>query len=58
MSESLVLVCTPPTSVPEVSTRISPLDFSTTSTSGLHSSVTVSTRPRKCLPTTASGSSV
>lgn len=58
MSVSLVLVSTLPTFVPEVSTRISPLDCWTTSTSGLPSSETVSTRLRRCLLITVSGLSV
>lgn len=48
MSASPVLVCTPRTSDPVVSTKISQLAFSTTSTNGPLSSVTASTRPRRC----------
>lgn len=48
MSGSLAHVSTPHTSDPVVSTKIFPLAFSTTSTSGPHSLVTASTRPRKC----------
>lgn len=54
-SASRAPVSTPPTSAPAVSTRTSPPASSTTSTSGPPSSATASTRPRRCLPTTASG---
>lgn len=58
MSVSLVLVFTPPTFVPEVFTRISPLDCWMISTSGLLSSEIALTRLRRCLLTTVSGLSV
>lgn len=48
MSVSLALVCTPRTSDPVVFTKISQPAFSTISTSGPRSSVTASTRPRRC----------
>lgn len=48
MNVFLAPVYTLLTSDPVVSTKISPLDYSTTSTSGPRSLVTASTRPRRC----------
>lgn len=57
MNVSLVLVSTLPMFAPVVFTRIFPLVCWTTSTNGLLNSVIVSTKPRKCLLITVSGSS-
>ena len=56
MNESLVPVCTLPTSDLVAYTKIFPSAFSTTSTNGRPSSATVSTKQKNSSQITASGS--